>query len=393
MRVENVYCCICASRQSSLFVLCGLLDQMVLVSPDRTRCDTVKREDRQWMVTMRTEPLWHHLRYIHPLSYLHIRQMFLRRQRKTVRGVARGPRDVRESVRVCALPSSWWCGQWFRCGWWVCPGSGPPPWGPSSRPSRESWQSPSFPSHRCSWTPPRQISGCPRRAPSPQTPWCPHTGFQSRDRLWWPRRSGGPWGKSVSVAFPGSCSWGRSRCRCLCPGTGFRWHPVNTEEFKPEKRKRNPQEDTSLQIQSNVGHSNPPFPISHMRRLGIYKLEVIKVRLEWSSHLWNQSWIPNDWTLFALGRSAAHRCSSWSAQHLCTPHHPNAEQTAWWIPATVRQQTEPGWLWQTLTTTENFLLRFGSHDKVDKQGTLMLSTRDPGGDSCRAMVSDVSIVK
>lgn len=30
---------------------------------------------------------------------------------------------------------------------------------------------------------------------------------------------------------------------------------------------------------------------------------------------------------------------------------------------------------------------------LDKQATLMLSTRDPGGGSCRAMVSDVSIVK
>lgn len=34
------------------------------------------------------------------------------------------------------------------------------------------------------------------------------------------------------------------------------------------------------------------------------------------------------------------------------------------------------------------------NDKIaDKQGTLMLSTSDPGGGSCRAMVSDVSMVK
>lgn len=46
-----------------------------------------------------------------------------------------------------------------------------------------------------------------------------------------------------------------------------------------------------------------------------------------------------------------------------------------------------------LMTTENFLLRFQNHEMLDKQGTLMLSTRDPGGDSCRAMVSEVSIVK
>lgn len=30
---------------------------------------------------------------------------------------------------------------------------------------------------------------------------------------------------------------------------------------------------------------------------------------------------------------------------------------------------------------------------TDKQGTLMLSTSAPGGGSCRAMVSDVSMVK
>ena len=46
-----------------------------------------------------------------------------------------------------------------------------------------------------------------------------------------------------------------------------------------------------------------------------------------------------------------------------------------------------------LTTAENFLLRFQSHKMAAKQGTLMLSTRDPGGDSCKAMVSEVSIVK
>ena len=34
------------------------------------------------------------------------------------------------------------------------------------------------------------------------------------------------------------------------------------------------------------------------------------------------------------------------------------------------------------------------NDKIaDKRGTLMLSTSDPGGGSCRAMVSDVSMVK
>lgn len=30
---------------------------------------------------------------------------------------------------------------------------------------------------------------------------------------------------------------------------------------------------------------------------------------------------------------------------------------------------------------------------LHQQGTLMLLTREPGGDSCRAMVSDVSMVK
>lgn len=44
-------------------------------------------------------------------------------------------------------------------------------------------------------------------------------------------------------------------------------------------------------------------------------------------------------------------------------------------------------------TKQNFRLRFGNHEMLDKQGTLMLSTRDPGGGSCRAMVSDVSMVK
>lgn len=44
---------ICVYGQSSLFVLCGLSGQMVLVSPDRTHYDTVKQEDRQHMVMMR----------------------------------------------------------------------------------------------------------------------------------------------------------------------------------------------------------------------------------------------------------------------------------------------------------------------------------------------------
>lgn len=39
------------------------------------------------------------------------------------------------------------------------------------------------------------------------------------------------------------------------------------------------------------------------------------------------------------------------------------------------------------------MLRFRSHKFADNQGTLMLSTSDPGGGSCRAMVSDVSMVK
>lgn len=39
------------------------------------------------------------------------------------------------------------------------------------------------------------------------------------------------------------------------------------------------------------------------------------------------------------------------------------------------------------------MLRFISHKFADNQGTLMLSTSDPGGGSCRAMVSDVSMVK
>lgn len=41
----------------------------------------------------------------------------------------------------------------------------------------------------------------------------------------------------------------------------------------------------------------------------------------------------------------------------------------------------------------HFVLRFISHKFADNQGTLMLSTSDPGGGSCRAMVSDVSMVK
>lgn len=48
-----MHLCICVFGQSSLFVLCGLSDQMVLVSPDRTHCDTVKQEDRQRVVILR----------------------------------------------------------------------------------------------------------------------------------------------------------------------------------------------------------------------------------------------------------------------------------------------------------------------------------------------------
>lgn len=47
------------------------------------------------------------------------------------------------------------------------------------------------------------------------------------------------------------------------------------------------------------------------------------------------------------------------------------------------RQTQP--LWSTVIWRQ--------WDIWDKQGTLMLSTSDPGGDSCRAMVSDVSMVK
>lgn len=145
------------------------------------------------------------------------------------------PVYVHEFLHVGALPSSWWCGQWSRCVWWVCPGSSPPPWSPSWRPSPGSWRSPSFPSHRCSWKLPRQIYGYPRPAPSLLTLWCPHMGSRSHGRLWLPQRIGGPWGKRVSATFPGSCSWGHSRCRCPCPGIGFHWHPVSTNECKLEK--------------------------------------------------------------------------------------------------------------------------------------------------------------
>lgn len=40
-----------------------------------------------------------------------------------------------------------------------------------------------------------------------------------------------------------------------------------------------------------------------------------------------------------------------------------------------------------------FVSRFINHKFADNQGTLMLSTSEPGGGSCRAMVSDVSMVK
>lgn len=132
------------------------------------------------------------------------------------------------SLWVCVLPSSWWCGQWCPCVWWLCPGSDPQPWSPACRLSPESWRSPSALSLQPSSMPPRQTSGCPHREPSPLPLWCPRKGFQSRGRQWWPRRIGGPWGKRGSAAFPGSCWWGRSRCRCLYPGRRFHWHPGNS---------------------------------------------------------------------------------------------------------------------------------------------------------------------
>lgn len=59
----------------------------------------------------------------------------------------------------------------------------------------------------------------------------------------------------------------------------------------------------------------------------------------------------------------------------------------------ILQQTEQGWRRQTCGYHGDFPVELRNSEVLDKQGTLMLSTRDPGGDSCRAMVSEVSIVK
>lgn len=51
------------------------------------------------------------------------------------------------------------------------------------------------------------------------------------------------------------------------------------------------------------------------------------------SRWWNHSWIRCDWTPSVSGRSAVHRCSSWSAQRLWIQRLLNVLQTAQRIPA------------------------------------------------------------